>query len=242
MASERLTDTKIEKLKPKKNATGKAIRYLVRDPECPGLYVRVSETGSKSYTVVARNPYGKQVWREVEGVTVGNHALDDVRPKARDAIKLIKDGKDPFPPKIEPDSFRKVAEDYLKIHVRDKKAPLRSADEIERILNKYVLPVWKSRKFIDIKRSDVMGLVRSIQAGHPRQASYVLAVIRGLMNWKADELDDYIVPIATRRRRRSRNGERSNGRERHLSHDEIRLIWPMLGEQGAFGALCSYFC
>jgi hypothetical protein len=50
MAGKKLTDRALKALKPKGR------RYDVRDPETPGLVVRVSLTGSRSFTLQARFP------------------------------------------------------------------------------------------------------------------------------------------------------------------------------------------
>ena len=56
-----LTDKGVVALRPRTK------RYTKPDPGCLGHYIRVMPSGAKSYTVVARNPFGKQVW-----VTLGN--------------------------------------------------------------------------------------------------------------------------------------------------------------------------
>jgi integrase len=227
MASQRLTQARIEKLRPAEK------RYQVPDPECPGLYVRITPAGSKTFTIVARDPAGRQVWREVKGAIVGD-PLDDVRTKAREGIRRLKAGQDPFPP-LPPraDTFGAVVENYLALHVEAN--GLRSRPEIERCLNKYVLPLWRAREFEDIRRSDVTRLLDGIVKDHgARQADYVLAIVRGIMNWQASRLDDYVSPIV-RRMARTKPAERK--RERILADDELRTLWPILGQSGSFGAL-----
>ncbi len=115
MPTQRLTAARIERLKPREK------RYLVADPEAPGLYVRVSPAGAKKFTIVARDPDGKQIWREVDGVVIGD-PLDDVRPKAREAIKRLKAGLEPFPAAPpEADTFGSVVTNYLDLHVAGKR-------------------------------------------------------------------------------------------------------------------------
>lgn len=227
-AQQRLTAARIERLKPREK------RYLVPDPEAPGLYVRVSPAGAKKFTIVARDPGGKQIWREVDGLAVGD-PLDAVRLKAREGIRRLKVGLDPFPPPPpKADSFGAVVANYLDLHVegngRDG-APLRSKSEIERCLNKYVLPLWRDRDFESIKRSDVTKLLDSIVKDHgARQADYVLAIVRGIMNWQAARLDEYVSPIV-----RGMGRTKPAERKRILDDDEIRTIWPHLTD--TFGAL-----
>ena len=52
MATKALTDRTLQALKPKGR------RYDVRDADCAGLVVRVSETGSRHFTLQARFPGG----------------------------------------------------------------------------------------------------------------------------------------------------------------------------------------
>jgi integrase len=225
MTNQRLTQARIEKLRPQPK------RYLVPDPEAPGLYVRVSPAGAKTFTVVARDPAGKQVWREVDGAIIGD-PLDEVRAKAREGIRRLKAGLDPFPPPApRADTFGAVAANYLALHVEAN--GLRSRPEIERCLDKYILPLWRDREFEDIRRSDVTRLLDGIVKDHgARQADYVLAIVRAIMNWQASHLDDYVSPIV-RRMARTKPAERK--RERILDDDEIRALWLHL--TGTFGAM-----
>jgi integrase len=227
MANQRLTQARIDKLRPAPK------RYQVPDPECPGLYVRITPAGSKTFTIVARDPAGRQLWREVKGALVGD-PLDDVREKAREGLRRLKAGQDPFPPPPpRADTFGAVAANYLTVHVEAN--GLRSRPEIERILKQYVLPHWRDREFKGIRRSDVTRLLDGIVKDHgARQADYALAIVRGIMNWQASRLDDYVSPIV-RRMARTKPAERK--RERILDDDELRALWPILGEAGTFGAL-----
>ncbi|MCH7543266.1 MAG: DUF4102 domain-containing protein, partial [Proteobacteria bacterium] len=149
-----LTDNMIKKLKPGPK------RLTLPDPELRGHYLRVTPTGAKSYVAVAREPHGKQIWATLGTADV--LTIDESREKAREAIKRIKDGLDPFePPPVPPDSFKAVAENYLERHVRAK--GLRSQDEIERILERNIYPTWKDRDFESIRRGDVARLLDMLQ-------------------------------------------------------------------------------
>ena len=196
MARKSLTDGMVARLK------SSATRRTIPDPLLLGHYVRVQPSGSKSYVAVARDPYGKQKWATIGSTDI--FTIDDAREKAREAIKRVKEGIDPFPaPPTKPDTFKAVAEEYLKRHVRKK--GLRSQAEIERCLNVYVYPVWKDREFIAIRRSDVTKLLDLVEDNHgARQADLVLAHVRKCMNWYASRTDDYETPIVPVRRFRSK--------------------------------------
>ena len=170
-----LTDNMVTRLKPGPK------RVTIPDPLMRGHYVRVTPTGSKSYVAVARDPVGKQVWATIG--STDHYSIDEARENARDAIKRIKAGLDPFePPPAKPDSFKAVAENYVERHVRANR--LRSQAEIERILEQHVYPAWEDREFASIRRGDVTKLLDTLQtANGPSAADHALAIVRGLMNW-----------------------------------------------------------
>jgi integrase len=206
----------------------RAKRYFHADPELAGHYVRVMPTCAKTYAAVARDPYGKQIWHTIGSVDV--FKIEEAREAARDIIKRIRAGKPPVePPPIKPDSYASVAENWVKRHVVAKK--LRSRYEIERVLNKYVLPHWGTRDFIDIKRSDIASLLDLIEDDHgKRQADATLAIIRGISNWYGTRHDTYISPF-TRGMRRST----AKARDRILTDGELRKVW-QAASTGTFGA------
>ncbi len=203
-----LTNNMVAKLKPGEK------RLTLPDPELRGHYIRVTPTGAKSYVAVARAPGGKQVWATIGGADV--LTIDEARERARVAIQRIKAGQSAFePPPVQPDSFKAVAENYIERHVKAKE--LRSQAEIERILERYIYPTWKDREFEGIRRGDVAMLLDVVQDSNgSHQADYVLAVIRGIMNWFASRADDYVSPI-TRGMRRT--DPKSRKRARILDDD-----------------------
>ena len=221
-----LTDTMVRKLKPGPK------RVILPDPELRGHYVRITPTGAKSFVAVARDPTGKQIWATLGGADLLN--VDDAREKAREAIKRIKAGLSAFePPPVEPDSFGAVAENYLTRHVRAN--GLRSEDQIERILQNQVYPMWKDRALEDIRRGDVARLLDTVQdASGPSAADHVLAVVRGVMNWHESRSDDYTSPIARNMRR---TDAKARKRARILDDDELRTVWAVAEGNGTFGAI-----
>jgi integrase len=129
-----------------------------------------------------------------------------------------------------PQSFKGVAEDWLKRHVNAKK--LRTAPEIKRCLEKYAYPNWEDREFTSIRRGDVADLLDQIQDDHgPRQADTVLTIVRSVCNWYVTRHEDYSSPIVRGMRR---SDPQTSKRDRILDDDELRAIW-QAGE-GIFGA------
>jgi integrase len=157
--------------------------------------------------------------------------IAEARVRAREIIRRVRDGL----PAIEPrgDTFAAAAAEYLARHVRKK--GLRSAAEIERLLDKHILPKWGDREFESIRRSDITALLDNIEDNRGgRTGDYCLAVIRGLMNWAAARRDDYAPPIVRGMRRQSPNEQ---ARSRILTDGEIRAVWAAADQCGAFGAM-----
>jgi integrase len=219
-----LSDRGVATLKPR------AKGYAFPDPQLVGHYVRIQASGAKSFVAVARDPGGRQIWHTIGTADVLK--IDEARDKAREAIKRIRAGQPATEaPAVKPDSFKAVAENWLKRHVAKKK--LRSEREIRRTLGKYVYPRWADRDFIGLKRSDVAALLDQIEDRHgSRQADLALAYVRSIANWFASRDDDYVSPFV-RGMRRHDNGARS----RILDDDELRVIWKQAEINGQFGAI-----
>ena len=84
--------------------------------------------------------------------------------------------------KIKPGTFGAEAEKWFAKQVEARK--LRTAGEIRRQLNKYVLPHWRDRLFLEIRLGEVNDLLDTIENKHgARCADLVLATIRSLFNW-----------------------------------------------------------
>jgi integrase len=205
-------------------------RYTVSDPEMRGHFVRVPPIGPSTFVAVCRDQYGKQVWVTLGAADVLK--IEQAREKARLVIGRVKEGKPPVePPPVRPDSFQVVAENWLKRHVAKK--GLRSQSDIERILQKYVLPHWGSRPFADIQRSDVAKLLDHIEDNHgSRMADIVLAYIRSVANWHTTRNDTYTSPVV-----RGMCRDKADPRDRILDDDELRAVWKAAETGGTFGAL-----
>ncbi|WP_263588911.1 tyrosine-type recombinase/integrase [Sphingopyxis sp. GC21] len=190
--------------------------------------------------------------------------LDEARQKAREWKAALAAGVDPSKPveENEPDAAPPVTEssatigevfaEYHKRHVmkegqkdgRGKAlAPLRSASEIKRVFDHYVLEDldgnvrWRDRQIESITRKEVTGLLDTISdSSGATQADAVLAQISALFNWHAAREDDFLSPIV-RGMKRSKPSERK--RKRVLSDDEIRIFWQAAGSQETFGTYCQ---
>ena len=205
----------------------RAERYAVPDPSLVGLYIRVQPSGAKSFVTVARHPSAKQIWTTLGATDV--LAIADARTIARNVIKRVREGLPAFEPKAE--TFAAVAANWVKRHVEAN--GLRTRYEINRVLDRYVLPVWGVREFTSIRRSDVAALLDRIQDRNgARTADMVLATVRSIANWYASRHDNYAPPIIRGMRRQS---PQAQARGRILSDEEIRVVWRVADTSGTFG-------
>ena len=157
--------------------------------------------------------------------------IDEARERAREILKRVQAGKPALEPKA--DTFAEAVADWRTRHVE--RNGLRTAREINRLLNAHILPAWGAREFVSIRRSDVARLLDEIEDGHgARQADYCLMIIRAVMNWCATRRDDYSPPIIKGMRRQSPSAQQ---RSRVLDDDEIRRVWTACEELGSYGAL-----
>jgi integrase len=218
-----LSDKGVLALKPR------AKGYAFPDPELVGHYVRVRPSGAKSFAAVTRNPDGRQVWTTLGGCDL--LSIEEAREQAREVIKRVRDGLPAIAPRSS--TFKEIAEQWLTRHVLAK--GLRSQKDVARILNRYAYPTWANRPLVEIRRSDIVALLDGVEDHHgARQADYVLAIVRSVMNWHAIRADDYNPPIVRGMKRQS---AKEQSRKRILDDHEIVEVWNACGDFGAFGGI-----
>jgi integrase len=179
-------------------------------------------------------------------LTLGPYpALDlaTARARARDALQAVPLGRDPASEKkaalkgardaeLVADAVTDVVETFLARHARAK-TKARTAHEIERTFQRYVLPKWGERRIQDISRRDVIELLDGLMdRGIPIAANRTLGAIKRLFNWA---IDRSIVDTSPCLRLVPPAEEKS--RDRVLSDEELRLAWLAAERMGApFGA------
>jgi len=182
MVKHRLTDRALQALKP----TG--LRYDVMDSDVPGLGVRVSERGQRTFILVARYPGSSNPTRRALG-EYPFLSLEGARERARDWRGLIRKGIDPKAEEARQrreelrkraTTFASVAEDFIERHVKGK----RKAKDTEREIRKELISYWGERAITSIAREDVIALIENIvRRPAPYTAHIVLGHIRTLFNW-----------------------------------------------------------
>ena len=169
-------------------------RDLHYDAVVPGLAVRVTDRGAKSFVLVGRfpgstNPTARAIGR------VGAVTLLDARTRAREWLAQLAAGIDPATIRADrnAETFRSVAEDFQR---RDG-AKLRSAGWRMSLLARAVFPVIGDRPVADLRRSEIVALLDAVEDERGLvMRNRTLALVRRILNWYASRSDDYVSPIA----------------------------------------------
>jgi integrase len=116
---------------------------------------------------------------------------------------------------------------------------LRSASKRVRIVERLVYSSLGKRSIGDVRRDDVKRMLNGIaERNGPVMADHVLAIIRRVLNWYADENDDFASPI---KRGMARTRPKDRVRKRTLSDDELRAVWCAAEAQGGpWGRLLQF--
>ncbi len=223
-------------------ANGNSITYFagatIQGAKAPrGFGVRVTASGARAFIINYRLRGPEH--RFTIGAWPDWSALKAVR-EARILRQRVDRGEDPLKDRAPIPTTKSVSgviDDFMTRYVRNKERPLRSANQIQSAFDRLVKPRIGKIGVYDLRRSQVAELLDKVEdeAG-PVQADRVRAYLRKALSWYAERDDEFNLNAAF-----VRVGARANPKERArtrvLSDDEIRIIWPMLGEAGTFGAL-----
>jgi integrase len=217
--AECLTDRRIRHLRPPKGE-----RIELWDTHVRGFGIRATDT-TKSFSIMYRLA-GRQ-----RRMTLGTYpvlSLAEARRMAGDALLKVRlkidpqDERDARERRLQEsreNGFTAVAKQFLETYVRKRKQ-LRTADEIEAMLEADVLPSWGARPIESITKGDVRTLLRKIaNRGAEHRANKYLAVVRKLFNWA---LEQDLVAVSPCLGVRPIVDEVE--RDRVLSDAELRLI------------------
>jgi len=233
MPTRKLTDLFVERAKSP--ARGR-VEYF--DAAFPGLALRVTENGGKSWCAFYR------LKGRLRRFTIGRYPAikpAQARREAAAALERVRGGVDPAEEKRaqremrtpETDTFGAVALDYLERHHR-KNSRKSTYLEAKRDIERNVLPKWRGRPIASISRREVLDLIDAIIArGAEVQANRTLARLRALFNWAVEKDRVATSPVA-----RMKLPTQEQARDRVLSDDELRWLWQASDEIGwPFGPL-----
>ena len=210
-----LTDRFIRSIRP----AVKRVEYV--DSKVTGLALRVTPNGAKTWAVRYRHR------GRLRRLTLGSLnivGLSKARERARDLLHDASKGGDPATDKQlgrKAETIEDLANLYMEKWARPRK---RSWKADRNLLDRKVLPKWRNRAIVDIRRSDVRQLVEAVaEAGAPIVANRVAALLSKMFSFALDR-DLVEVSPATRIPRPGRE----QARARVLSDAEIRILWTAL--------------
>jgi integrase len=200
----------------------------------PGFAVRVTAAGTKSFVLFHRvngKGYLETLGRWDENPQGGTLTVREAIIKADKLAKDLNSGRreDPRPERTrrlqdgddKDKTIGGLLDSWLKRHVRANN--LRSADEIENIINRLLKPNIGDVGIYEIKRRNVVAMLDTIaDENGPRMADLALGYFRGACNWYTARDDDFVAPIA---RGMARLSTKDRARSRILDDDELRSLW-----------------
>ena len=211
----KLTDLFVSSVKPQDRP------QLIWDLKQPGLALSVRPTGKRAWKVVYRHK-GRPRWLHLGDVrSIG---LADARQRAARIVVDVMEGKDPAgerkAERAADDTFAALAAQYVELHARKHN---KSWKQAERLVARNLLPRWGKLKASAITRSDIRTMMLRIEA--PIVANRTLAAASAIFSWAMRQEILSVNPA------HGVDRNPTTARERVLSDEEIRLLWPQLEPQ-----------
>jgi integrase len=204
--------------------------YDRMDSQVPGLGVRVSEKGRRTFILVTRFPGSKNPTRRAIG-EYGAITLAEARGTARDWLAMIRRGIDPredlerqrvAEQRKRENSFRAVCEEFFRLALPKQ----RKGREVQQDIEREFLPLWGGRPITEITQGDIVRVLDSVvERGHLHQAHNLLGHIRRLFNWAiARGMYGLDRSPCDRMKAREVIGAKTS-RTRVLNDAELRALW-----------------
>jgi integrase len=213
-------------------------RVLYPDGIVPGMALRVTDRGHKSFVLVTRYPLQPKHPTPRALGEYGAITLDQARQKARGWLEMIGKGIDP---KVDEErqkaaalrrqanTFAAVAADFLDRHA----SKLAKKEEAERIIKAEFVKRWAARPVTDIAPQEVSAAIRAIvDRGAPYQAHNAFGYLRGLFNWAIGTGEYGLDASPVERLQPAKLIGNREVRARVLTDAELRAVWQAAAEMG----------
>jgi hypothetical protein len=217
----KLTDTGLRAYQPR------AKQYAIGDASCPGLCVRITPKGVKTFAFAYRN----KGTRKVAWLTLGRYPdvpLGRARELANDARKVAADGRTPILPKAEHIEAQKKIKTYaevVELYFDGKLSMLRSGRKshltLQRIGRVYG---WNDRPVASITDDDAAAMLHDIadRRGKKSMANQTKHIVHAMFKWAKQPGRKFVTvnPFADL----AAPGGAKVTRDRFLSAAEIRQV------------------
>ena len=197
-------------------------RLDFRDELMPGLVLRISTSGTKTFCL------HKRINGKMRRLTIGRFgvvSLAEARERVRQVLYEIETGRFEDRTGIEVEAKRTLGDvipDYIekhaKVHNRDWKRK-------EALLAKFT--TLHGKRIGEIKRADVVKACDVIGKTAPVSANRALAHLKHLMSWCVESGIIDASPISGMKPR-----AKEQPRERVLTDDELGALWAVCGDEG----------
>ena len=212
MATARLTERRVNALKPRKSA------YDIRDRNLKGFGIRVLPSGVKRYFIHSQHK-GRRVWKIVGDA--GAVGVDEARDRARNLLATIRNGDDDEAAVVPEVAFEKVADEVFRRYARNWKP---STLKVNRnYYSNHILPWFEGRPIAGITAHDVRRWFASLHntpVSADRSAP-ILSVIMRQAEVYGFRPEGTNPCVGIKRYRRQ-------GRQRFLSTAEVRRLGEVL--------------
>jgi integrase len=225
-----ITHRFVESVRPK------AARAEYPDAACPGLYLIVQRSGTRSWAFRFRHN-GVNGKRTLGRAGADGLSLAAARAAAAAHRHRLEQGNDvtavtPVTPKAEGggDKIETAVAAFLELHAYRKTRPS-TAWATERVFNRIVLPAWRGRTIDSIRKRDVIDLVESVAvSGRGYSANRALGTLSKFFNWLVGRDVLAFSPVTG-----IEKPHEEEVRERVLTDDELRKLWLACEDEGPFG-------
>jgi integrase len=227
----KLTDTGVRSYQPR------ADQYSIGDAACPGLCIRITPKGIKTFAFAYRNKgTGKVTW-----LTLGRYPdvpLAQARELANDARKTAALGGTPLPPKVQRVEAQKKTKTYaevVQLYFDAKLTTLRSGHRAHLMLQRIGRVYgWNERPVASITDDDAAAMLHDIadRRGKKPIANHTKHVAHAMFKWAKQPGRKFVAvnPFADL----PAPGGAIVKRDRFLSTSEIRQVWRALDEPERF--------
>ena len=191
------------------------------DETVPGLALRVTEKGHRSWSYLFTSPRDGKRARATIG-TYPATTLAAARGKALEARGHVEAGKDPRLVLAGQATAGMTVAGLVDAYLADpEKAALRSKAEIDRRLRKNVVPIIGEVKLAELRRRDVRNVTDAILKRKRKvEATRVFEDVRAMVRWAVQ--NEYLDANPLDGMSKPAEATSSN---RVLSEDEIRTLW-----------------
>lgn len=232
----RFTEQGVERLRYDAGIAPPSGRMEIEDEVCPGLLLRVTPRGVKSFSVIYRVPgeggvsvQGRLLAGKQHRITLGSTpplGLKDAREQARQIIQVATEGRDPRDERRErnlirhANTFKAVFRRFIDLEIRPN---VQAWTNVDGVLRRHVLQEWSDTPIADIRRSDVHELLdRLIGRGLKGTAREVRKHLSRLFNWAVDREIIRDSPVHGLKRGDLEANEEAG---RALTDAELKHIW-----------------